>query len=132
VASRCGSAYTGLRAAAFFAVAFRAVVVVAGSFAGSLAGAAAAFLRIATSYLPPFCPLAAGTPVAFLSTAFAPVWPRKRRVGENSPSLWPTMFSVTYTGMNLLPLCTANVWPTKSGSTVLARDHVFTTFFSLL
>ena len=41
------------------------------------------------------------------------------------------MFSVTYTGMNLLPLCTANVCPTKSGITVLARDHVFTTFFSL-
>ena len=28
------------------------------------------------------------------------------------------MFSVTYTGMNLLPLCTANVCPTKSGTTV--------------
>src|SRR5579871_6784052 len=40
------------------------------------------------------------------------------------------MFSVTYTGMNLLPLCTANVCPTKSGITVLARDHVFTTRFS--
>jgi hypothetical protein len=32
--------------------------------------------------------------------------------------------------MNLLPLCTAKVWPTKSGSTVLARDQVFTTRFS--
>ena len=42
------------------------------------------------------------------------------------------MFSVTYTGMNLFPLCTANVCPTKSGSTVLARDQVLTTFFSLL
>src|SRR6478672_4906113 len=31
--------------------------------------------------------------------------------------------------MNLLPLCTAKVWPTKSGSTVLARDHVLITFF---
>jgi hypothetical protein len=41
------------------------------------------------------------------------------------------MFSVTYTGMNLFPLCTANVWPTKSGIRVLARDHVFTTRFSL-
>jgi hypothetical protein len=39
------------------------------------------------------------------------------------------MFSVTYTGMNFLPLCTAKVWPTKSGSTVLARDHVLITFF---
>ena len=42
------------------------------------------------------------------------------------------MFSVTYTGMNLFPLCTANVCPTNSGSTVLARDQVFTTFFSFL
>ena len=33
--------------------------------------------------------------------------------------------------MNLLPLCTAKVCPTKSGITVLARDHVFTTRFSL-
>jgi hypothetical protein len=31
--------------------------------------------------------------------------------------------------MNLLPLCTAKVWPTKSGSTVLARDQVLITFF---
>ncbi len=41
------------------------------------------------------------------------------------------MFSVTYTGMNLFPLCTANVCPTKSGSTVLARDQVLMTRFSL-
>src|SRR5258708_37400138 len=39
------------------------------------------------------------------------------------------MFSVTYTGMNLLPVCSANVWPTKSGSTVLERDQVLITFF---
>ncbi len=69
---------------------------------------------------------------AFLSTAFCPVCPRNRRVGANSPSLWPTMFSVTYTGMNLFPLCTANVWPTNSGSTVLARDQVLITRFSFL
>jgi len=42
------------------------------------------------------------------------------------------MFSVTYTGMNLLPLCTAKVWPTNSGSTVLARDQVLITRFSFL
>ena len=42
-----------------------------------------------------------------------PVWPLNVRVGENSPSLCPTMFSVTYTGMNFLPLCTAMVWPTN-------------------
>ena len=37
------------------------------------------------------------------------VWPRNNRVGENSPSLCPTMFSVRYTGMNFFPLCTAIV-----------------------
>jgi len=42
------------------------------------------------------------------------------------------MFSVRYTGMNLLPLCTASVWPTNSGVMVEARDQVFTTFFSPL
>ena len=30
--------------------------------------------------------------------------PVKVRVGENSPNLWPTMFSVTCTGMNFCPL----------------------------
>ena len=40
------------------------------------------------------------------------------------------MFSVTYTGMNFLPLCTASVWPTISGITVERRDQVLTTFFS--
>src|SRR5438034_10871169 len=32
--------------------------------------------------------------------------------------------------MNLFPLCTASVWPTKSGVIVLRRDHVLNTFFS--
>ena len=39
------------------------------------------------------------------------------------------MFSVTYTGMNFLPLCTASVWPTNSGGIVERRDHVLSTFF---
>ena len=34
------------------------------------------------------------------------------------------MFSVTYTGMNFFPLCTAIVWPTISGTTVERRDQV--------
>src|SRR5690349_23588258 len=34
--------------------------------------------------------------------------------------------------MNLFPLCTAKVCPTNSGSTVLARDQVLITRFSLL
>src|SRR5688572_5266241 len=41
------------------------------------------------------------------------------------------MFSVTYTGMNFFPLCTAIVWPTISGTTVERRDQVLMTFFSL-
>src|SRR5206468_1088279 len=32
--------------------------------------------------------------------------------------------------MNLFPLCTASVWPTKSGVMVLRRDQVLNTFFS--
>ena len=40
------------------------------------------------------------------------------------------MFSVMYTGMNFLPLCTAIVWPTISGTTVDRRDQVLMTFFS--
>ena len=41
------------------------------------------------------------------------------------------MFSVMYTGMNFLPLCTAIVWPTISGATVDRRDQVLMTFLSL-
>src|SRR5678815_3014218 len=39
------------------------------------------------------------------------------------------MFSVTNTGMNFRPLCTAKVCPTNSGRMVDRRDQVFTTFF---
>src|SRR5215467_4959187 len=42
------------------------------------------------------------------------------------------MFSVTYTGMNLRPLCTAMVWPTKSGWMVERRDQVRRTFLSFV
>src|SRR4029453_9635303 len=34
------------------------------------------------------------------SAAFLPPCPLKIRVGANSPSLWPTMFSAMYTWMN--------------------------------
>src|SRR5215210_6539773 len=57
-------------------------------------------------------------------SAFVPEWPLNVRVGANSPSLCPTMFSVTYTGTCRLPLCTPNVSPTKSGVIVERRDHV--------
>src|SRR5699024_1534540 len=61
---------------------------------------------------------------------FAPAWPLKVRVGANSPSLWPTMSSVMYTGTCLRPSCTAMVWPTKSGKIIEALLQVFTIFFS--
>src|SRR5208337_4326849 len=57
----------------------------------------------------------------------SPAWPPKWRVGANSPSLCPTMFSVAYTGMNFLPLCTARVRPIKSGVMVERRDQVLIT-----
>src|SRR5258708_30518473 len=75
-------------------------------------------------------PPAGAAPAAFSSAAFA-AWPLKVGVGENSPSLCPIICSVTYTGMNFLPLCTAMVWPIISGTIVERRDQVFTTFFSL-
>src|SRR3954469_8180642 len=53
-----------------------------------------------------------------------PAWPRYRRVGANSPSLWPTIDSDTNTGTCLRPSCTAMVWPTISGKIVEARDQV--------
>src|SRR6185437_603959 len=56
--------------------------------------------------------------------AFFPPWLRNLRVGANSPSLCPTMFSVTNTGTWTLPLWTAIVRPTNSGLIVLARAHV--------
>src|SRR6185436_8849811 len=84
---------------------------------------------------PPPPPAPAGAPAgaaAAVAAAFSllVVCPLNVRVGANSPSLWPTMFSVTYTGMNFFPLCTAIVWPTISGTTVERRDQVLTTFFS--
>src|SRR5688572_10895309 len=59
-------------------------------------------------------------------------WLLKMRVIANSPSLWPTMFSVTYTGMCCLPLCTAIVRPTKSGTMVERRDQVLIGRLSLV
>src|SRR5579872_1239165 len=75
-------------------------------------------------------PAAGAAPAAFSSAAFTE-WPLKVRVGANSPSLCPIICSVTYTGMNFRPLCTAMVWPIISGRMVDRRDHVLITFFSL-
>src|SRR6266404_5391392 len=40
------------------------------------------------------------------------------------------MFSVTKTELNVYPLCTKNVWPTKSGVTIERRDQVLIGFFT--
>ena len=73
---------------------------------------------------------AAGAPPPTADAALrSPEWPWNVRVGANSPSLWPTMFSVANTGTNLRPLCTANVTPSMSGMMVERRDQVLSTFF---
>src|SRR6516164_3214556 len=66
---------------------------------------------------PPAAPAAA-------SFALPPLCPLNTRVGLNSPSLCPTMSSVTYTFTNAFQLCTRNVAPMNSGTTVQSRDHV--------
>src|SRR5690349_2406958 len=68
-------------------------------------------------------------PVYYLATlaVCAPCF-LKVRVGENSPSLWPTMFSVTKTELKILPLCTRKVCPTKSGVIIERRDQVLIGF----
>src|SRR5262249_51109282 len=71
-----------------------------------------------------------GPPDGFTSALRAPECWWNVRVGENSPSLWPTMFSLMKTGMNLRPLWTANVWPIMSGMIVERRDQVFVTLRS--
>src|SRR6266581_1362289 len=74
-----------------------------------------------------------GTPAGRAATSVAAFieCPLNWRVKLNSPSLWPTMFSVMYTGINILPLCTAIVCPTISGMMVERRDQVRNTFLSL-
>src|SRR5208283_3742440 len=54
----------------------------------------------------------------------------KVRVGENSPSLCPTIFSVTNTELKTFPLCTRKVCPTKSGVIIERRDQVLIGFFA--
>src|SRR5207253_9984584 len=66
----------------------------------------------------------------FTSAFLSPEWPRNVRVGANSPSLWPTICSVTNTGTCLRPSWTAIVCPTISGKIVDARDQVRTIRFS--
>src|SRR5690242_9421316 len=40
------------------------------------------------------------------------------------------MFSVTKTELKVFPLCTKNVWPTKSGVTIERRDQVLIGFLA--
>src|SRR2546427_4952294 len=63
--------------------------------------------------------------LAVFSVAAFTECPLNCRVGENSPSLCPTIFSVMYTGMNFLPLWQASVCPTNSDrkSTRLNSSH---------
>src|SRR5690625_4130942 len=56
-------------------------------------------------------------------------WPPNARVGATSPSLCPTIASVTNTGTCLRPSCTAIVCPRKSGTIIERRDQVLMTFF---
>src|SRR5688572_25339041 len=95
---------------------FPAGAAAAGAAAGVAAGAAAG----------PWVPGAGRRASPTASSVRLPTaeWLLKMRVIANSPSLWPTMFSVTYTGMCCLPLCTAMVRPTKSGTMVERRDQV--------
>src|SRR5207302_4891194 len=67
--------------------------------------------------------------VLLTSALRSPEWPRKVRVGANSPSLWPTICSVTNTGTCLRPSWTAIVCPTISGKTVEVLDQVRTICF---
>src|SRR5450830_682826 len=53
------------------------------------------------------------------------------RQGEFT-QLWPTIWSVTYTGTCCLPLCTAMVSPMNSGRTMERRDQVLIGFLSLV
>src|ERR1043165_5536166 len=75
-------------------------------------------------FAPPPPPPAGAGDDAGAATFLSAEWPLKVRVRANSPSLCPTMFSVTYTGMCCLPLWTAIVSPTKSGRIVERRDQV--------
>src|SRR5579864_5910286 len=99
------------------------------SYALGAAGAAGAAAPAAGA----IAPGPPGTPAgrAVVSVAAFIECALKLRVKLNSPSLCPTMFSVTYTGMNYFPLCTAIVCPTISGMMVERRDYVRKTFFSL-
>src|SRR5438552_1164157 len=93
----------------------------AGAGAGAAAGAAAA------GAAPGPCVPGGGRrspPTASSVRLPTAEWLLKMRVSANSPSLCPTMFSVTYTGMCCLPLCTAIVSPTKSGTMVERLDQV--------
>jgi hypothetical protein len=54
------------------------------------------YLALAVASISDFLYLAGGADATLLAfSTFVPEWPLNVRVGANSPSLWPTMFSVT-------------------------------------
>src|SRR3990167_1958337 len=82
-----------------------------GALAASMARFSASWAAIASSF------------------AIRPPWRVNLRLGENSPSLWPTMFSEQITVIKFLPLCTRKVIPTISGKIVESRDQVLISTF---
>ncbi len=74
----------------------------------------------------------AGPSVFACSFAIFPPWLTNFLVWENSPSLWPTIFSTIKTDTWTLPLCTPIVYPTISGVIVQDLSHVFTTTLSVI
>src|SRR5687768_15971462 len=100
--------------------------------AGAAAGAGAAAAGAAAPGTPPPGGPRRSPPTASSVRLPTAEWLLKMRVSANSPSLWPTMFSVTYTGMCCLPLCTAMVRPMNSGTMVERRDQVLIGRLSLV
>src|ERR1043165_2290012 len=91
---------------------------------GLAAGAAGVSGLVSVAASAIYFPAGAGFAPSFAAASRVPGWPRNWRVGANSPSLCPTISSVTYTLMNVFPLWTRNVIVTKSGEIVERRDHV--------
>src|SRR6187397_1726354 len=82
-------------AAAFFAAGFLAAAFFAGAFfaAGFLAASFFAASFFADGFFAAGFFLGVSSAIAYSSDFEVPEWARKVRVGANSPSLWPTIYS---------------------------------------